>query len=235
MKNIFLFLFLLSVTVYAQESVSLVNSDFTTSASGGVWTKKSSKPSLVKGSSYLFDKWNNKSKIYSIDNRTQVVTYLNYNLRTGNFESKLINVSGIITSFSSDSVFVFDSNSIKKVVLNNKHLVKVNNPESSKNEFMEFISKTSSFDLYKLSYLSVVEGKLNPLTQEAMSDDKYVINSKYFIQEDNKVFVFKLRKGTLLKKFGKQKKIFYDFILSNNLNIKNDLHLKRIFTYYNSL
>jgi hypothetical protein len=235
MKNIFLFLFLLSVTVYAQESVSLVNSDFTTSASGGVWTKKSSKPSLVKGSSYLFDKWNNKSKIYSIDNRTQVVTYLNYNLRTGNFESKLINVSGIITSFSSDSVFVFDSNSIKKVVLNNKHLVKVNNPESSKNEFMEFISKTSSFDLYKLSYLSVVEGKLNPLTQEAMSDDKYVINSKYFIQEDNKVFVFKLRKGTLLKKFGKQKKIVNDFILSNNLNIKNDLHLKRIFTYYNSL
>ena len=235
MKNIFLFLFLLSVTVYAQESVSLVNSDFTTSASGGVWTKKSSKPSLVKGSFYLFDKWNNKSKIYSIDNRTQVVTYLNYNLRTGNFESKLINVSGIITSFSSDSVFVFDSNSIKKVVLNNKHLVKVNNPESSKNEFMEFISKTSSFDLYKLSYLSVVEGKLNPLTQEAMSDDKYVINSKYFIQEDNKVFVFKLRKGTLLKKFGKQKKIVNDFILSNNLNIKNDLHLKRIFTYYNSL
>jgi hypothetical protein len=235
MKNIFLFLFLLSVTVYAQESVSLVNSDFTTSASGGVWTKKSSKPSLVKGSSYLFDKWNNKSKIYSIDNRTQVVTYLNYNLRTGNFESKLINVSGIITSFSSDSVFVFDSNSIKKVVLNNKHLVKVNNPESSKNEFMEFISKTSSFDLYKLSYLSVVEGKLNPLTQQAMSDDKYVINSKYFIQEDNKVFVFKLRKGTLLKKFGKQKKIVNDFILSNNLNIKNDLHLKRIFTYYNSL
>ena len=235
MKNIFLFLFLLSVNVNAQQSVNPINSDFTTSASGGVWTKKSSKPSLVKGSSYLFDKWNNTSKIYSIDDRTQFVTYLNYNLRTGNFESKLIKVSGIITSFSSDSVFVFDSNSIKKVVLNNKHLVKVNNPESTKNEFMEFISKTSSFDLYKLAYLSVVEGKLNPLTQQAMSDDKYVINFKYFIQEDSKVSFFKLRKGTLLKKFGKQKKIVNDFISTNNLNIKNDLHLKRIFIYYNSL
>jgi hypothetical protein len=235
MKNLFLFLFLLSVTVNAQQSVNPINSDLTTSTSGGVWSKKSSKPNPIKGSTYLIDKWNNNSKIYTVSNQTQVVTYLNYNLRTGNFESKLINVNGLYTTSSSDSVFVFDSNSIKKVVLNNKHLVKVNNPKSSKNEFMEFISKTSSFDLYKLAYLSVAEGKLNPLTQQAMSDDKYVINFKYFIQEDNKVSVFKLRKGTLLKKFGKHKKIVNDFILSNNLNIKNDLHLKRIFTYYNSL
>ena len=235
MKNIFLFLFLLSVNVNAQQSVNPINSDLTTTTSGGVWSKNSSKPNLIKGSTYLIDKWNNNSKIYTVSNQTQIVTYLNYNLRTGNFESKLINVNGLYTTSSSDSVFVFDSNSIKKVVLNNKHLVKVNNPISSKNEFMEFISKTSSFDLYKLAYLSVVEGKLNPLTQQAMSDDKYVINFKYFIQEDSKVSFFKLRKGTLLKKFGKQKKIVNDFISTNNLNIKNDLHLKRIFTYYNSL
>lgn len=235
MKNLVLFLFILSSSVNAQQSVNPINSDFTNSTSGGVWTKKSSKPNPIKGSTYLIDKWNNNSKIYTIDNQKQIVTYLNFNLRTGNFESKLISVNGLDTTSFSDSVFVFDSNSIKKVVLNNKHLVKVNNPKSSKNEFMEFISKTSSFDLYKLAYLSVVEGKLNPLTQQVMSDDKYVINFKYFIKEDNNVLIFKFRKGTLLKKFGKQKKIVNDFILSNNLNIKNDLHLKRIFIYYNSL
>ncbi|PHS08408.1 MAG: hypothetical protein COA88_06705 [Kordia sp.] len=236
MRNFLFLLLLSSVSVNAQESAPVSNyNDFLASSSGGLWTKSSSKVSKVKGSTYLLDKWKNSSKIYGIDNRVQRIPFLNYNLKTKNFETRLLKTNGITTNYASDSVYVFDSNTINKVLINNREFVKVKNSKTGKKEFMEFISKTGNTSLYKNHLLKIEEGKLNPLTQQSMSADKFVKKPVYYLKDNDGLKEIKMRKGKLLKLFVEHKKAINIFINEHGLNLKNDYHIKRVFNYYNSL
>lgn len=237
MRSLLLLLLLLSfVSVNAQESISgTITANISAGYSGGVWTKSDGNSSKVTGSPYLLDKWKNSSRIYSVGERVQRVPFLNFNIETKNFETRLLKTEGAIVNSVSDSVFVFDSNYIIKVLINNREFRKVKSPTTGKKEFMEYVSKAGNFELYKSYILSIEEGKLNPLTQQSMSADKFVRKQIYFIKDDEGIKDFKMRKGSFLKLFGSHKKLVNKFINENKLNLKKDFHIKRIINYYNSL
>jgi len=236
MKKLLLLFLLTYVSTNAQESISgTISSNISADYSQGVWTKSGGNSSKITGSPYLLDKWGNRAKIYTIDERVQSVPFLNYNLQTKNFQTRLLKKEGAITNYVSDSVFVFNSYSISKVLINNREFRKVNNPTTGKKEFMEYVSKAGNIEFYKNYFLTIEEGKLNPLTQQMMSADKFVKKHAYFIKNDDGVKAFKMRKGALLKLFGSHKKAVNKFIKENNLNFKKDSHVKRVVNYYNSL
>jgi len=239
MKRLLLLpLLLLFVPTNAQVAASgTISANISAGISGGMWSKSASNLSKISGSPYLLNKWKNSSVIYGIGERVQRVPFLNLNLETNSFETKLLKAEGAtVNSISvSDSVFVFDSNAIVKILINKREFRKVNSPITGKKEFMEYVSKTGNIEIYKSYFLTIVKGKLNPLTNQTMSPDKFVKKHAYFIKNDEGVKAFKMRKGALLKLFGSHKNAVNKFMKENGLNLKKDSHVKRVVSYYNSL
>ncbi|MDP6864085.1 MAG: hypothetical protein QGG96_01580, partial [Candidatus Poseidoniaceae archaeon] len=66
---------------------------------------------VVLGSVYLFDEWTNSAEIHTLSNERFLVRNINLNINRNAFEAKLNN---------SDSIFSFNFNNIKKILINDK-------------------------------------------------------------------------------------------------------------------
>ena len=66
---------------------------------------------VILGSVYLFDEWNNNAEIHTLSNERFLVRNINLNINRNAFEAKLTD---------SDSIFSFNFNNIKQIVINDK-------------------------------------------------------------------------------------------------------------------
>ena len=115
---------------------------------------------------------------------------LNLNLSRNAFEAKVND---------NDSIFSFNFNNIKQIVINGKSYK--NYYFNEENRVYELIYSNEKFSILKGFSVKLVTGSGNPMVNR--SNDKYVKKESYFIRdaEDKSIQKFKLNKRSLGKLF----------------------------------
>ena len=140
---------------------------------------------VVLGSVYLFDEWSNSAEIHTLSSEKFLVRNINLNINRNAFEAKLT---------YSDSIFSFNFNNIKQVVINDK--IYKNYFYNDDNRVYEIIYETEKFSIMKGFSVKIVSSSGNPMVNR--SNDKYAKFSSYFIKLNNSIKPFKLRKKSVI-------------------------------------
>ena len=145
---------------------------------------------VILGSTYLFDEWNNDGEIQTVTGERFLVRNINLNLSRNAFEAKVND---------NDSIFSFNFNNIKQIVINGKSYK--NYYFNEENRVYELIYSNEKFSILKGFSVKLVTGSGNPMVNR--SNDKYVKKESYFIRdaEDKSIQKFKLNKRSLGKLF----------------------------------
>ena len=145
---------------------------------------------VILGSTYLFDEWNNDGEIQTVTGERFLVRNINLNLSRNAFEAKVND---------NDSIFSFNFNNIKQIVINGKSYK--NYYFNEENRVYELIYSNENFSILKGFSVKLVTGSGNPMVNR--SNDKYVKKESYFISdaEDKSIQKFKLNKRSLVKLF----------------------------------
>jgi hypothetical protein len=185
MKNILAVLcLLLSGSVYTQTNFNAgiaIGGNDTNFGSSFFYNTKN----VILGSVYLFDEWNNSAEIHTLSNERFLVRNINLNINRNAFEAKLTD---------SDSIFSFNFNNIKQVVINDK--IYKNYFYNDDNRVYEIVYETEKFSIMKGFSVKLVKGHYNPMVR--ISNDKYAKFSSYFIKLNNSIKPFKLRKKSVI-------------------------------------
>ena len=185
MKNILIvFCLLSSGLVYTQTNfnagIAIGGNDINYGSSFFYNTKN-----VVLGSVYLFDEWSNSAEIHTLSSEKFLVRNINLNINRNAFEAKLT---------YSDSIFSFNFNNIKQVVINDK--IYKNYFYNDDNRVYEIIYETEKFSIMKGFSVKIVSSSENPMVNR--SNDKYAKFSSYFIKLNNSIKPFKLRKKSVI-------------------------------------
>lgn len=226
-KTIFFLVFLNNM--FAQDATSTTTTstkNFRTdtftgkvSATGtGFWVPAKNVNNDITGSVYLFDNWIGNFNIFDSSDNKFLVTNLNYNIKTNTLESKV----------SNDSVFQFDLGNIKKVSFGNKKYEVVDG------KLVESLFNSDKLNIYKEFTVKVIEATLNPMTQENITDRKYVKKSKFLVKKNDLVQELKLNKKNVLSLFEKNQDDVKKFVKDNNLNYSDENDLFKILKKFNS-
>ena len=145
---------------------------------------------VILGSTYLFDEWNNDGEIQTVTGERFLVRNINLNLSRNAFEAKVND---------NDSIFSFNFNNIKQIVINGKSYK--NYYFNEENRVYELIYSNENFSILKGFSVKLVTGSGNPMVNR--SNDKYVKKESYFIRdaEDKSIQKFKLNKRSFGKLF----------------------------------
>jgi hypothetical protein len=192
MKNILAVLcLLLSGSVYTQTNFNAgiaIGGNDTNYGSSFFYNTRN----VILGSVYLFDEWDNSAEIHTLSSEKFLVRNINLNINRNAFEAKLTD---------SDSIFSFNFNNIKQVVINEK--IYKNYFYNDDNRVYEIIYETEKFSIMKGFSVKLVKGHYNPMVNR--SNDKYSKFSSYFIKLNNSIKPFKLRKKSVINLFSADK------------------------------
>lgn len=178
----------------------------------------------ISGSKYLFEKWENRGVLITIDKQRFGTNNVNIDLKTQSFQSK----------FAKDSLFNYNFNNIDRFIINNR--MYKNFYFNEDNRIYEIIHETPEYTLLKGFKVDLVEGSANPMVSR--KTDKYVQRESYYVNKDNSISKFKLGKKHLLKLLGKDKATsdkIVKYAKANNLSFKKDFDVKKLLNYSMSL
>ncbi|WP_396603146.1 hypothetical protein [Algibacter sp. R77976] len=192
----------------------------------GEWTIEKSERDDLNGSNYLFDDWSNNAEIYDLNGKGFKLEHCNFNVAKNNVEAMF--------DRATNKSFVFNSNDLSKVRIGNRFFVK-KDIGNNRNSLLEVIQVGVNFSIYKIYETEMVLATLNPMTQKKMGKDRIVINSIYFIQKEGKLKQIKFKKSTVLKLMSDKKEEIKEFVGENNISFKNEVDIKKVFSYYNEL
>lgn len=197
----------------------------------GSWGQKSNTNNTIKGSIYLFNKWETKGVIYAKDKKKYKIPNLNINIRDHRVEAKFDNNA-------KDSLFIFKKSTIEKVFINNKEFIIKALTFNYKTDdfFVQKIKNTGKTNIYKLHYVFFKEGEFDRLSQQKTGKDRYIKAQKYFIEKNKgDIKLIKLKKSEILDFFHKEKKKLKNYIKKNNLKVKKEKDFIKLIQYYNTL
>lgn len=178
----------------------------------------------VEGSIYLFEKWENRGVLVTIDKQRFGMKNINIDLKNQAFQSR----------FTKDSIFNYNFNNIDRFIINNK--VYKNFYYNEDNRIYEIIHETPEFAILKGFKVNLVEGSANPMLNR--KTDKYVQKYNYYVKTDTEIRKFNLNRKQIIKLIDPDKAVLdkiMKYAKDNNLSFKNDLQLKRILDYSNSI
>jgi len=180
--------------------------------------------SKVKGTPYLFDDWNNISVVTTLDDQKFKIVNLNYDTKLDLFVAKI----------SQDSVFMFKPNYLKEVTINNRRFKKYLNQETALFNYYEVIATNDDTEILKRNQKVLRIGITNRLTMEKESD-YFILKEDYYLNKNGNLTELSIKKKNILKLFGDKSQTVKKFIADNKLSIKEDVDLRKIFNYYESL
>lgn len=219
MKKFFLLVFCISFSVvFSQDTTNFRTQSTGDLLTSGFWIPASSINKNIKGSNYLFEKWENFANIYSDNGNVFRITNLNYNIKSKKLEAKI----------SNDSVFQFNTEGISKVRIMNSTFKLIDS------EFMKELM-TGKVGLYIKYSLKTKDAVFNPLTHDELTPEEIIKVEDYLIQVEGKSFDIKLKKGDILKFLKDKEKEVKDFVKRNKLSFSNEKDVVKILGYYNSL
>tara|TARA_A100001234_G_scaffold50101_1_gene42023 strand:- start:2591 stop:3280 length:690 start_codon:yes stop_codon:yes gene_type:complete len=178
---------------------------------------------VILGSAYLFDEWNNDGEIQTLTGERFLVRNINLNISRNAFEAKIND---------NDSIFSFNFNNIKQIIINGKYYKNYFNNED--NRVYELVYSGKTFSLLKGFTVKLVTGSGNPMVNR--SNDKYVKKESYFIRSTDKKTIesFKMNKRSLNKLFENNLKDvsrILAFIDSSNLSYKDEKDVIRMLEF----
>ena len=230
-KIIIVLLFIYFSVGYGQNDNFLIGSginDFSsiTNYTSGAWnkTRNNSSNEKVQGSPYLFEDWETVAIITTQEDKKYKIRKLNYDTKLDLFVAKI----------SQDSVFSFKPTYLKSVVINNRQFKKYLNQKSSLFDYYEVISEGKNVQLLKRDIKVIRQGIINHLTMEKETD-YYILRTKYYVNDHGKIKELLLKKKKILQIFGDQSQNMKKYLSENNLSIKKENDLKKIFNFYDSL
>ena len=218
----YLFLFACNFAVFAQYDVNTAGN--VPSTNSGLWVVNSNNTdNKIEGSPYLFENWNTKGIITSIDDKTTSIQNLNYD----------IIIDAIVLKMSADSLFIFENKNIKEVKINNKTFKRFY--DSNTSSYFQVLAVGQDLRILKKYELTIREGVFNQLTQQKSTPDKYIINESYHSMKENRIQEFKLNKKSLCELFGENSSKIKKFISTEKMDIKNEENLQLILNYNDTL
>tara|TARA_B100000524_G_C23564663_1_gene339605 strand:+ start:89 stop:775 length:687 start_codon:yes stop_codon:yes gene_type:complete len=178
---------------------------------------------FILGSAYLFEEWNNSGEIQTISGERFLIRNINLNISRNAFEAKVTD---------NDSIFSFNFNNIKQIIINGKSYINYFNNEN--NRVYELVYSGNSFSILKGFSVKLVTSSGNPMVNR--SNDKYVKKESYFIRSkaDKTIENFKFNKRSLNKLFQKSLKDpsrIYAYIESVNLSYKDEKDVIRMLEF----
>ena len=178
---------------------------------------------VILGSAYLFDEWNNDGEIQTLTGERFLVRNINLNISRNAFEAKIND---------NDSIFSFNFNNIKQIIINGKYYKNYFNNED--NRVYELVYSGKTFSILKGFTVKLVTGSGNPMVNR--SNDKYVKKESYFIRSNDKKTIesFKMNKRSLNKLFENNLKDvsrIQAFIDSVNLSYKEEKDVIRMLEF----
>ena len=178
---------------------------------------------VILGSAYLFDEWNNDGEIQTLTGERFLVRNINLNISRNAFEAKIND---------NDSIFSFNFNNIKQIIINGKYYKNYFNNED--NRVYELVYSGKTFSILKGFTVKLVTGSGNPMVNR--SNDKYVKKESYFIRSSDKKTIesFKMNKRSLNKLFENNLKDIsriQAFIDSGNLSYKDEKDVIRMLEF----
>lgn len=236
MKNFLTFLSIITVSFVSAQDSAVVNDNVINNAASlqraasavqssyGSSTYFVNPARPVKGSIYLFEQWENRGVLVTIDKQRFGMKNVNIDLKNQSFQSK----------FSKDSIFNYNFNNIDRFIINNK--VYKNFYYNEDNRIYEILHETPEYALLKGYKVDLVEGSANPMLNR--KTDKYVQKYSYYVKTENAIKQFKLGKKSLLKLLGTDKATadkIVKYAKTNNLSFKNDQDVKNLLNYGMSL
>ena len=225
MRLIFILIFLVSNFIFSQTNSQ---TDFRSALTGETTNFGTSffynQPSkVILGSAYLFDEWNNDGEIQTLTGERFLVRNINLNISRNAFEAKIND---------NDSIFSFNFNNIKQIIINGKYYKNYFNNED--NRVYELVYSGKTFSILKGFTVKLVTGSGNPMVNR--SNDKYVKKESYFIRSTDKKTIesFKMNKRSLNKLFENNLKDvsrILAFIDSSNLSYKDEKDVIRMLEF----
>ena len=178
---------------------------------------------VILGSAYLFDEWNNDGEIQTLTGERFLVRNINLNISRNAFEAKIND---------NDSIFSFNFNNIKQIIINGKYYKNYFNNED--NRVQEVVYSGKTFSILKGITVKLVTGSGNPMVNR--SNDKYVKKESYFIRSTDKKTIesFKMNKRSLNKLFENNLNDvsrIQAFIDSGNLSYKDEKDVIRMLEF----
>ena len=176
---------------------------------------------VILGSVYLFDEWNNNAEIHTLSNERFLVRNINLNINRNAFEAKLTD---------SDSIFSFNFNNIKQIVINDKTYK--NYYYNDDNRVYEIIYESNNFSIMKGFSIKLVSSSGNPMVNR--SNDKYAKFSSYFIKKNNSIKPFRLRKRSIYNLLDNDKNIISSiesYVVNKKLSYKREDDVVQILDY----
>lgn len=217
MKILKLLFLSLTISAYSQSDDGFTN-DFSDNVTGdvtGTWIKSAAKPGII-GTVYLYENWDLPAKIITYTKNISM-NNVNYNVQTNQFEAR----------FSKDSVLVLNPAEIKSISIGNDTFKRYRNGLSY--NFYQEIGKINNKVLVKGFKLSIKKGKINPMTHNQQTADKYVKNEKFFILDlsSNTTEEIRLKKSTVIKFIDESKsKEIKSYMKKNDFDYNNEKDLK---------
>ncbi len=176
----------------------------------------------IKGSVYLFDKWNNKNTVYLNNGKTTKADSININVDTNKL---VIKQDGLIYNIEKEYY--------KHIIIDNKmYKVFSFNKENKIYEVVEKAKNNTLLRGYKVTY---VVAKVKPYQMDNNKSDEYKKQSSYYIKKENSIKRIKLKKKSILKLFEDKKDAIVQYVKQNRLSYKKEKDVKKIFKYYHNL
>lgn len=176
----------------------------------------------VEGSEYLFDKWSNNGVVCMNNNENYLLRSINLNLRLNSFASRI----------SKDSIFSFNMDSIKKIIIHKKIYKRY--LSKGKGKICQVVFESHDFTLLKKTHVQFIKASPNPMINRPI--DKILKREVYFIYNGNNLEKIKLNKKKILKLINpKNVRAIKKYIKSNNFSYSIEKDVVKILIFEGEL
>lgn len=186
--------------------------------------------SRIVGSPYLLDNYQ-KGKLYLEKNKVVKDFVFNYNVCLNRIEFKENGETMIITKPEKIIKVLYNNNQIFEYVTyeEKKFLAK----NVVKRGFMQLLSD-GPVKLYKAFHCSLSNPNYNVSMMAGNRDYEFHHSHSYYIQKNTTATEIKPRKNKVLKALSQDRSKVKEYIEMQNLNLRDENDLIRLFDYYNN-
>ncbi len=182
------------------------------------------KNKTVDGSPYIYQTWENDSKVY-FEDKVYTFKRFNYNAYAERFEAKI----------SEDSVYIINPRGVDKVIIRDKVYRRYLDTEYMRNSYFEEILVANDFLFLRKHFIVMREPNINPLTKVPEGLPKLLHQEDYYVKKgaNERLEKLRFRKKEVLKLISENSlKDVETYVKKHKLKYNNLHDVVSILKYY---